>query len=222
MKNQNDNFFFGTEKDEMNIDEYVERINNISKYYFSRCEKYKKRFYICCFTRIIASALIPIISLGSEISASTITVSVLAGIITVSESYVNVTQAYKELIEKIGLPYICPHDLRHTYTTLLMKNNINQRAIAASLGHTQFETYTDEHRKEYVIADNSLNEDIYERGIETNVGDLMYGATKEAKGLLDLAEAEETFAQAGEKCVQNAIITTVQYIYKFGCEVGIY
>ena len=94
--------------------------------------------------------------------------------------------------------------------------------IAASLGHTQFETYTDEHRKEYVIADNSLNEDIYERGIETNVGDLMYGATKEAKGLLDLAEAEETFAQAGEKCVQNAIITTVQYIYKFGCEVGIY
>lgn len=87
---------------------------------------------------------------------------------------------------------------------------------------TQFETYTDEHRKEYVIADNSLNEDIYERGIETNVGDLMYGATKEAKGLLDLAEAEETFAQAGEKCVQNAIITTVQYIYKFGCEVGIY
>lgn len=103
-----------------------------------------------------------------------------------------------------------------------MKNNINQRAIAASLGHTQFETYTDEHRKEYVIADNSLNEDIYERGIETNVGDLMYGATKEAKGLLDLAEAEETFAQAGKKCVQNAIITTVQYIYKFGCEVGIY
>ena len=96
MKNQNDNFFFGTEKDEMNIDEYVERINNISKYYFSRCEKYKKRFYICCFTRIIASALIPIISLGSEISASTITVSVLAGIITVSESYVNVTHAYEK------------------------------------------------------------------------------------------------------------------------------
>lgn len=82
-----------------------------------------------------------------------------------------------------------------------MKNNINQRAIAASLGHTQFETYTDEHRKEYVIADNSLNEDIYERGIETNVGDLMYGATKEAKGLLDLAEAEETFAQARQKNV---------------------
>ena len=29
MKNQNDNFFFGTEKDEMNIDEYVERIFHI-------------------------------------------------------------------------------------------------------------------------------------------------------------------------------------------------
>lgn len=94
--------------------------------------------------------------------------------------------------------------------------------VAVLSKHTQFETYTDEHRKEYVIADNSLNEDIYEIGIETNVGDLMYGAAKEAKGLLDLAEAEETFSQAGEKCVQNAIITTVQYIYKFGCEVGIY
>lgn len=41
MKNQNDNFFFGTEKDEMNIDEYVERINNISKYYFSSTKVFK-------------------------------------------------------------------------------------------------------------------------------------------------------------------------------------
>lgn len=96
MKGKDDKFYFGTEKDGMNIDEYLERINNISEYYFSRCEKYKKQFYICCFVRIIASALIPIISLATEISPSTICVSILAGIITVSESYVNVTQAYEK------------------------------------------------------------------------------------------------------------------------------
>lgn len=50
----------------------------------------------------------------------------------------------------------------------------------------------------------------------------MYDAAKEAKAMIDLAEDEDTFAQAGEACVQNAITTTAQYIYKFGCEVGIY
>ena len=45
------------------------------------------------------------------------------------------------------MPYIRFHDLRHTYTTLLMKNDINQKAIAASLGHSKsiitFDVYTD-------------------------------------------------------------------------------
>ena len=54
---------------------------------------------------------------------------------------------YKKLIEEAGLPYIRFHDLRHTYTTLLMKNDINQKAIAASLGHSKsiitFDVYTD-------------------------------------------------------------------------------
>ena len=54
---------------------------------------------------------------------------------------------YKELIKKADLPYIRFHDLRHTYTTLLMKNEINQKAIAVSLGHSKsiitFDVYTD-------------------------------------------------------------------------------
>ena len=54
---------------------------------------------------------------------------------------------YKKLIEEAGLPYIRFHDLRHTYTTLLMKNDINQKAIAASLGHSKsiitIDVYTD-------------------------------------------------------------------------------
>lgn len=96
MKGKDDKFFFGTEKDGMNIDEYIERINNISEYYFSKCEAYKKKFYTCCFVRIVASALIPIISLATQVSASTIAVSILAGVITVTESYVNVTQSYEK------------------------------------------------------------------------------------------------------------------------------
>lgn len=94
--------------------------------------------------------------------------------------------------------------------------------VAVLSKHTQFETYIDEHRKEYVINGNTLDESIYQEGVSTSVGNLMYGAAKEAKALIEQAENEDTFAQAGEACVQNAITTIVQYIYKFGCEVGIY
>lgn len=54
---------------------------------------------------------------------------------------------YKELLEKTGLPHIRFHDLRKTYATLLMKNNINQKAVARALGHAKsiitVDTYTD-------------------------------------------------------------------------------
>ena len=54
---------------------------------------------------------------------------------------------YKELLEKTGLPHIRFHDLRKTYATLLMKNNINQKAVATALGHAKsiitVDTYTD-------------------------------------------------------------------------------
>lgn len=45
------------------------------------------------------------------------------------------------------MPHITFHDLRHTYTTILMKNNINQGVIANALGHSKsiitVDTYTD-------------------------------------------------------------------------------
>ena len=98
MKEQNENndFFFGTEKDNMSIDEYLRQINNISQYYYDSCEKYKKKFYVCCFIRIIASALIPVISLASKVDVSTVIVSVLASVIIIAEAYVNVTRAYEK------------------------------------------------------------------------------------------------------------------------------
>ena len=91
-----DKFYFGTESDNMDINEYIKRINEISKYYFEECEKYKNRFYTCCFVRIVASAIIPVISLASVINWSTITVSILACAISISEAYINVTRAYEK------------------------------------------------------------------------------------------------------------------------------
>ena len=96
MSDNEQKFFFGTENDNMDIEEYLKRINAITQYYMEKCEKYKKRFYICCFIRIIASALIPIISLASVINWSTVIVSILASLITISEAYVNVTRAYEK------------------------------------------------------------------------------------------------------------------------------
>lgn len=61
---------------------------------------------------------------------------------------------YKELLDNLGLPHIRFHDLRHTYSTLLMKNNINQKAIAVVLGHAKsiitVDVYTD---KKAIIED---------------------------------------------------------------------
>ncbi len=96
MASKDDKFFFGTDKDNMEIGEYLNRINDITEYYYVSCERYKKKFYACCFVRILSSALIPIISLASAINWSTIIVSILAGMITVSEGYENVTRAYEK------------------------------------------------------------------------------------------------------------------------------
>lgn len=46
-------------------------------------------------------------------------------------------QHYVKLLEECGLPHIKFHDLRGTYTTLLLKNNINEKAVSLTLGHAK-------------------------------------------------------------------------------------
>lgn len=94
MSGRDDKFFFGIDKDNMNVNEYIKQINNITEYYFENCEKYKKKFYLCCFIRMFASALIPVVSLATQINWSTVVVSVLAATITITEGYVNISRAY--------------------------------------------------------------------------------------------------------------------------------
>ena len=44
---------------------------------------------------------------------------------------------FKEILQKNGLPDIRWHDLRHSYATLLMKNDFNLKAISKILGHAK-------------------------------------------------------------------------------------
>ena len=54
---------------------------------------------------------------------------------------------YKEIIKQANLPYIRFHDLRHTYTTILVKANFSIKAISQLLGHANeiitVDVYTD-------------------------------------------------------------------------------
>lgn len=46
-------------------------------------------------------------------------------------------EPFKEVLKKSGLPNIRWHDLRHSYATLLMKNDFNLKAISKILGHAK-------------------------------------------------------------------------------------
>lgn len=89
-----DNFFFGTDHDNIDMNEYLQKINDITKYYDSQSTRYKKNFFTCCTIRLIASAAIPVISLGAPINIFTIITSTLACVITISEAYVNISRCY--------------------------------------------------------------------------------------------------------------------------------
>lgn len=94
VNEKSENFFFGTECVDIDMNEYMSKINDITKYYNTQSSHYKKRFLSCCWVRIVASAAIPVISLGAAINIYTIIASVLACIITISEAYVNISRCY--------------------------------------------------------------------------------------------------------------------------------
>ena len=50
------------------------------------------------------------------------------------------THAFKEFIERHGLPAITLHGLRHTAASLLISNGLNIRTVASILGHSQAST----------------------------------------------------------------------------------
>jgi integrase len=44
-------------------------------------------------------------------------------------------QQYQRLVERAGLPYIRPHDLRHTAATLLLLEGVQPLLVSEMLGH---------------------------------------------------------------------------------------
>ncbi|HFK1766740.1 integrase [Bacillus wiedmannii] len=52
----------------------------------------------------------------------------------------NLRKEFYNLTEKLGLPKIRFHDLRHTHATMLIQQNVNVKLIADRLGHSNIET----------------------------------------------------------------------------------
>ncbi|MFU2014794.1 tyrosine-type recombinase/integrase [Peribacillus butanolivorans] len=52
----------------------------------------------------------------------------------------NFRKEFYNLTEKIGLPKIRFHDLRHTHATILIQQNVNVKLISERLGHADIET----------------------------------------------------------------------------------
>ncbi|MDR7236437.1 tyrosine-type recombinase/integrase [Neobacillus drentensis] len=53
---------------------------------------------------------------------------------------------YRNIVDLSGLPYIRFHDLRHTHTTLLLKQGVHPKVVSERLGHSTIgitmDTYT--------------------------------------------------------------------------------
>ncbi|MRQ96631.1 site-specific integrase, partial [Bacillus anthracis] len=47
----------------------------------------------------------------------------------------SLTQLWKKLIKKCGVPDIRFHDLRHTHATLMLKQGIHPKIVSERLGH---------------------------------------------------------------------------------------
>ena len=45
------------------------------------------------------------------------------------------THRFKSLLKRVGLPQIRFHDLRHTYATLLLSQNVNPKVVWEMLGY---------------------------------------------------------------------------------------
>lgn len=72
------------------------------------------------------------------------------------------TRYYKKLLKDNDLPKIRFHDLRHTYTTLLLMNNYNLKAISETLGHAStIITANNYFDKEKIIIDCTKELDEY-------------------------------------------------------------
>ena len=67
-------------------------------------------------------------------------------------------QPFKQLLFENNLPNIRFHDLRHTYSTLLLKENLSVKAISKSLGHSKTIITVDVYCDKSKIVEDCINE----------------------------------------------------------------
>jgi integrase len=77
----------------------------------------------------------------------------------------NLNRAFKDLLNRAGLPEIRFHDLRHTCATLLLRQGVNPKFVQELLGH----------------ADVSLTLNVYSH-VLPDMGDAAAGAMDAALG----------------------------------------
>jgi integrase len=55
----------------------------------------------------------------------------------------NVERALTRIVGRAGLPHFTPHDLRHTYASLLLQRGENPTYVQQQLGHATLSMTTD-------------------------------------------------------------------------------
>lgn len=93
---------------------------------------------------------------------------------------------------------------------------------AVNSNHSEFEKYVDTNRYSFAITGNTIAESEYITAKNSTLSTVLQNGAIYAKSLATEAQNKSTYSNAGKKCVQHAIINTVQYFYKFCIEVGIY
>lgn len=93
---------------------------------------------------------------------------------------------------------------------------------AVNSNHSEFESYVDENRMYFYIEGNSLYVSYYVEAQTTDISKILINGAYYTYDLQYMAQDENTYFEAGQLCVQHAIINMVQYLYAFGLEAGIY
>lgn len=111
-----------------------------------------------------------------------------------------------------GLHYVADLNEPHHASNLTALNS----------NHTEFEKYVDKNRTSFTIPGNTLSNSIYTTATSKSVSTFLQSSAVYAKSLAGIAQDSSTYYTAGDKCVTQAIKCSVEYIYKFCVQVGIY
>lgn len=122
----------------------------------------------------------------------------------------NVNAAYKSLGK--GLHYIADLNEPHHASNLTAINS----------NHSEFEKYVDNNLSSFYVTNNSIAASYYSEISTKSMSNILQSSAVIAKSLSSKAQNEGTYYSAANESVIHAIICSVQYMYKFCVETGIF